>query len=218
MAGLPCSIIKREFYMRDAVSVARDLIGKKLVRLNGMEEISGIIVETEAYAGRGDAACHSYKRSGPSGQNHRTNVMFGPGGYAYVYLIYGMYDCFNVVANAPDEPEAVLIRALDPCGGISFMKERRKTQDIKKLCSGPGKLCMALGITREHYGADICAPDSSIFIMNEGFTDEGPVSERRILATPRINVDYAGEAALLPYRFVLEGSEFLSTKRYVKIS
>jgi len=198
--------------MRDAVSVARDLLGKKLIRMNGTEEISGVIVETEAYAGRDDAACHSYRRSKASGM-HRTNVMFGAGGYAYVYLIYGMYDCFNIVANSPGEPEAVLIRALEPRNGISFMTERRKTQDIKKLCSGPGKLCMALGITREHYGADICAVDSAVFI-----TDEGPISESRILATPRINVDYAGEAALLPYRFVLRDSEFLSTKRHVKTS
>jgi len=194
--------------MRDAVSVARDLLGKKLVHLNGLEEVSGIIVETEAYAGKDDAACHSYKRSGPA-QAHRTNVMFGPGGYAYVYLIYGMYDCFNVVANSPGEPEAVLIRALEPREGVSFMEERRKTQNIKNLCSGPGKLCMALGITRAHYGADLCAA-GSLFI-----TDEGPIPEGRILATPRINVDYAGEAALLPYRFVLRDSEFLSTKRHV---
>ena len=202
--------IERAFYMRDAVSVARDLLGKKLVRLNGLEEISGVIVETEAYAGTDDAACHSYKRSGPA-QAHRTNVMFGPGGYAYVYLIYGMYDCFNVVANSPGEPEAVLIRSLEPREGVSFMMERRKTQDIKKLCSGPGKLCMALGITRAHYGADLCATDSTIFI-----TDEDPVSESQIVATPRINVDYAGEAALLPYRYVLRDSEFLSTKKYLR--
>jgi len=192
--------------MRDAVSVAKDLLGKKLVHLNGMEETSGLIVETEAYAGKDDAACHSYKRSGPGQRGHRTDVMFGPGGYAYVYLIYGMYNCFNVVVNSPGEPEAVLIRALEPREGISFMGGRRNTQDVKKLCSGPGKLCIALGITRAHYGVDLCAAGpNSIFI-----TDEEPVPESRILATLRINVDYAGEAALLPYRFVLRDSKFLS--------
>jgi len=190
--------------MRDAVSVARDLLGKKLVCRDGMSETSGIIVEVEAYAGREDAACHSYKRKGPS-EKHRTNVMFGPGGYAYVYLIYGMYNCFNVVANAPGEPEAVLVRALEPRDGVPLMERRRKTRNVKKLCSGPGKLCMALGITRASYGADLCV-SGALFI-----TDGEPISGDRISATPRINVDYAGEAALLPYRFILRDSEFLST-------
>jgi DNA-3-methyladenine glycosylase len=187
--------------MRDAVSVARDLLGKKLVS----GETSGLIVETEAYAGSGDAACHSYKRSGPTG-GHRTNVMFGPGGYAYVYLIYGVYNCFNVVANTPGKPEAVLIRALEPREGTSIMEERRKTRDVKKLCGGPGRLCIALGITRAHYGMDLCSPGELYIAEGE------PVSESRILATPRINVDYAGEAALLPYRFILRDSGFLSKK------
>ena len=202
--------LDREFYARDAVSVARDLLGKKLVHMD-TEETAGFIVETEAYAGSGDAACHSYKRLGPSG-DHRTNVMFGPGGYAYVYLIYGMYNCFNVVANAPGEPEAVLIRALEPRDGISLMKKRRKTEDVRNLCSGPGKLCIALGITRSHYGADLCVGGTAgaLFI-----TEGEPVSEDRILATPRINVDYAGEAALLPYRFILRECGFLSVKSHV---
>ena len=202
------SPLPRGFYIRDAVSVARDLLGKKLVRLDDMGETSGLIVETEAYAGSGDAACHSYKRSAPSGlpKKHRTDVMFGPGGYAYIYLIYGMYNCFNVVANAPNEPEAVLIRALEPREGIFFMKKRRNTQNVKNLCGGPGKLCMALDITRAHNGVDLCAANI-LFI-----TDGEPVSDDRILATPRINVDYAGDAALLPYRFVLRGSVFLSVK------
>ena len=212
------SPLGRAFYTRDAVSVAMDLLGKKLVRLDDMGETSGLIVEMEAYAGREDAACHSYKRLGPS-DGHRTNVMFGPGGYAYVYLIYGMYNCFNVVANVEGEPEAVLIRALEPRGGISLMEKRRKTRDVKKLCSGPGKLCMALGITRAHYGVDLCTTNvgatdvgaaGSLFI-----TDGEPVTESQVSATPRINVDYSGEAALLPYRFVLCDSKFLSTKNHV---
>ena len=216
MASRP---LERAFYTRDAIYVARDLLGKKLVHLDNTGETSGIIVETEAYAGSGDAACHSYKRSCPS-ERHRTNVMFEPGGYAYVYLIYGMYNCFNVVANAPGEPEAVLIRALEPRDGISLMKKRRKTQDVKKLCNGPGKLCMALGITRAHYGVDLCdagAADTFVTDAAEAiFITEGePISESRVLATPRINVDYAGEAALLPYRFVLRDSKFLSAKNRI---
>jgi len=120
-----------------------------------------------------------------------------------------MYNCFNVVANASGAPEAVLIRALEPRDGISLMEKRRKTKDVKKLCSGPGKLCMALGITRARYGADLCvtgAPDADALFI----TDGEPISENQILATPRINVDYAGEAAFLPYRFILRDSKFLS--------
>ena len=201
--------LSRDFYRGDAVSVAKGLLGKVLVSLSGGERAAGIIVETEAYAGRGDAACHSYKRAAPSSA-HRTNAMFRDGGHVYIYLIYGMHHCFNVVANAVDEPEAVLIRALEPLDGLPLMARRRGTEDIKKLCSGPGKLCNALGITREHYGADLCA-EGNLYI-----TDGIEIPQEDILATPRINVDYAGEAALLPYRFVIRSSKFLSTKRFLK--
>jgi DNA-3-methyladenine glycosylase len=197
--------LERGFYLQSAVPLARSLLGKMLVHVTGSVVTGGLIVETEAYAGRGDAACHSYNRQSASG-NHRTDVMFGPGGYAYVYLIYGMYNCFNVVANVENEPEAVLIRAVEPREGVSAMKERRKTQDVKKLCNGPGKLSMALGITREHYGMDLCG--DSLFI-----TEGEPVSASRILTTPRINVDYAGEAAFLPYRFTIQDSKFLSVRQ-----
>ena len=189
--------LDRAFYLQGAVPLAKALLGKMLVHVTDGIAVGGLITETEAYAGREDAACHSYKRQSPSGR-HRTDVMFGLGGYAYVYLIYGMYHCFNVVANAENEPEAVLIRAVEPVEGISVMQERRKIQDVKKLCDGPGKLSIALGITREHNGIDLCG--SGLFIM-----DAEPIHADRVLATPRINVDYAGEAALLPYRFVIKG-------------
>ena len=201
--------LSRDFYRGDAVSVAKGLLGKVLVSLSEGQRTAGIIVETEAYAGRGDAACHSYKRAAPS-PAHRTNAMFMDGGHAYIYLIYGMYHCFNVVANAVDEPEAVLIRALEPLDGLPLMARRRGTEDIKKLCSGPGKLCNALAITKEQYGADLCA-EGNLYI-----TEGIEIPEGDILATPRINVDYAGEAALLPYRFVIRNSKFLSTKRFLK--
>jgi DNA-3-methyladenine glycosylase len=175
-----------------------------LIHVKDGVAVGGLIVETEAYAGREDPACHAYGRKAPSGE-HRTDVMFGPGGYAYVYLIYGMYNCFNVVANVEGEPEAVLIRALEPREEIALMGKRRKTQALGKLCNGPGKLCMALDITRECYGADLCG-DALCIAEGE------PVPEERILATPRINVDYAGEAALLPYRFVIRDSAFLSIR------
>ncbi|MDR2529892.1 MAG: DNA-3-methyladenine glycosylase [Synergistaceae bacterium] len=200
-------LLSRAFYQKSAITLARALLGKELVHVHATGTVSGVIVETEAYAGREDAACHSYKRKAPRA-GHRTNVMFGTGGYAYVYLIYGMYDCFNVVANAEGEPEAVLIRALEPHEGLDVMRRRRRTVNAKKLCGGPGRLCMALDITRRHYGVDLCVADGgdALFIA-EGET----IPDSRILATPRINVAYAGEASLYPYRFVVKDSAFLST-------
>ncbi len=196
--------LPRDFYLADAVAVAKSLLGKCLVHRSAEGITSGLIVETEAYAGTTDAACHSYRRTGPE-KNHRTNIMFSRGGYAYVYLIYGMYDCFNVVVNEAGNPEAVLIRAIEPLDGIDLMKKRRKIADSpRKLCSGPGKLCIAMGITREHYGRDLCR--SELYITGSTRT----ISPESILATPRINVDYAADAAGYPYRFIVKDSPFLS--------
>jgi len=208
--------LPREFYLHDAVTVAKSLLGKRLVhrvkKKKTMEITSGIIVETEAYAGREDAACHSYKRESPV-ENHRTNIMFADGGVAYVYLIYGMYNCFNVVANVAGNPEAVLIRALEPREGIELMQKRRQQSDrvcpVKNLCSGPGKLCLAMEITRDDYGKDLCG--NEIFI-----TDGETITEKEIAATPRINVDYAGDDALLLYRFVIKENRFLSTRKFLE--
>ncbi|MCL2624222.1 MAG: DNA-3-methyladenine glycosylase [Planctomycetaceae bacterium] len=211
--------LPRAFYLADAVTVARALLGKRLVHDSRKGMTAGIIVETEAYAGREDAACHSYRRKSSEG-DHRTNIMFSEGGYAYVYLIYGMYNCFNVVVNAADNPEAVLIRALEPVEGISLMAQRRgidlasdNRSDLKKLCNGPGKLCIAMGITRKQYGQDLCRnPHDGIII-----TECRPVDDSDIVATPRIHVDYAGEAAAWPYRFVIRSSAFLSTRKFLEI-
>jgi DNA-3-methyladenine glycosylase len=211
-------VIGREFYLADAVTVARRLLGMILVNSQPRSQfVAGRIVETEAYAGTRDAACHSFGRVSRDSR-HRTDVMFEAGGHAYVYLIYGMYNCFNIVANTPDKPEAVLIRALEPIEGLSEMACRRgvapdelaRLQGVKKLCSGPGKLAMAMGITRGHNGADLTS-NCGLFIANaDSYTDDA------IAATPRINVDYAGEAALYPYRFVIRKSEFLSTRRFLR--
>jgi len=200
--------LERDFYMTGAVEAARRLLGMILVRRTHDGCMSGVIVEAEAYAGHSDAACHSYKRPAPGG-NHRTNVMFGPGGFAYVYFIYGMHCCFNVVTNLPEYPEAVLIRALEPIEGMELMKARRGVSDIKNLCSGPGKLCKALGITTADYGADLCGDE--IFIA---CGDEPP--DEAVASTPRINVDYAGEASAFPYRFVIRDSKFLSTRKFLR--
>ncbi|MDR1579114.1 MAG: DNA-3-methyladenine glycosylase [Synergistaceae bacterium] len=199
--------LPRDFYLRDAAAVARELLGAILVKRSSDGTAAGVIVETEAYAGHGDAACHSFKHHAPP-PGHRTRVMFGDGGYAYVYFIYGMHNCFNVTVNVTGKPEAVLIRALEPIDGIELMCARRNTQDIGNLCRGPGKLCQALGITRSDYGRDLCG--------DELFIAAGkPVPDEAALTSPRINIDYAGEASAYPYRFVIKGSKFLSTRRFL---
>lgn len=187
--------LPREFYLRDGLTVARELIGKKLVTNLRGELTSGIIVETEAYMGAIDAAAHSYR-----GKTERTKIFYSTGGFVYVYLIYGMHICTNVVANVENVPEAVLIRALEPVDGVEIMKRRRGKNNLRDLCSGAGKLSQALGITKEFYGADLCGV--------EIFIEDG--EKLSVVTTPRINIDYAGAAADYPWRFVAEGSKFLS--------
>lgn len=200
-------VLPPEFCQRDAVTVARALLGQVLVRDSDEGRTAGVIVETEAYAGKGDAACHAAKIDAPPA-GHRTEVMFRPGGCAYVYLIYGMYCCFNVVTGSAGSGEAVLIRALAPTEGLELMGSRRGTAAPHKLCSGPGKLCQALNITRADNGVDL-ARGVLRLLRGESIPDEG------VAVTQRINVDYAGADAKLPYRFVLRGSPFLSTRRFL---
>ena len=187
--------LPREFYLRDGLTVARELIGKKLVTNLPEGLTGGIIVETEAYMGAIDAASHAYK-----GLTERTKIFYGAGGFVYVYLIYGVHICTNVVANVENIPEAILIRALQPVDGVDLMKRRRGKKNLRELCSGPGKLSQALGITKNFYGTDLCGEE--IFIE--------PAENFSIAATKRINVDYAGEAANYFWRFVASGNKFLS--------
>ena len=179
--------LPREFYLRDGLTVARELIGKKLVTNSPEGLTSGIIIETEAYMGAIDAAAHAYR-----GKTERTKIFYGAGGFVYVYMIYGMHLCTNVVANAENFPEGVLIRALQPVDGVELMKIRRGKKNLRELCSGPGKLSQALGITKNFYGKDLCGEE--IFIE--------PGKNLRVESTKRINIDYAGEAADYPWRFV----------------
>lgn len=178
--------LSREFYQRSALIVAQELIGKKLVH----GETAGIIIETEAYLGELDAAAHSYK-----GRTARTEIQFGAGGYAYVYQIYGKNFCFNVVANLENIPEAVLIRALEPTDGLELMKIRRNKNNLRDICSGPGKLAQALAITKNFNGADLCGGE--IFIEDVGLAPE-------IAATKRVGIDYAGDAAEYLWRFIFD--------------
>ena len=139
-----------------------------------------------------DAAAHSYNGL----RSQRTEIMFGPGGFAYVYLIYGMHHCFNIVTSTVGNPQAVLIRALEPMDGIELMKIRRKCNEEKSLCNGPGKLCSALGITRTENGVDLCGDD--LYIL-EG----DKITESNIVSTPRINIGYSGEARNYLWRFLI---------------
>ena len=192
--------LDRNFYLRSGIEVARDLIGKKLVHNSSEGITGGIIVETEAYMGAIDAAAHSYK-----GLTERTKIQYGVGGFAYVYMIYGVYFCMNVVANVENIPDAVLIRALQPTDGIKLMRKRRNKTKLRDLCSGPGKLAQAMGINKNHYGVDLCGDE--IFIET---TNILPV----ITETKRINIDYAGEASNYLWRYVMKNSEYLSVRKF----
>ena len=191
--------LEREFYLTDGISLAKALIGKVLVHETEEGLTSGIIVETEAYMGADDAAAHSYKNKGKDG---RTNIQYRLGGFAYIYLIYGMYNCVNVTANIEGKPEAVLIRALEPLSGLDVMARRRKTDKPAAFCSGPGKLCRALNITREQYGLDLCG--------NKLYIEDSEDKNFTVSSSRRVNIDYAGEAALYPWRFYIEGNKFVS--------
>ena len=163
---------------------------------------SGIIVETEAYRGPQDRASHAYGGR----RTNRTETMYGIGGTAYVYFVYGMYNQFNVVTNVNEIPHAVLVRALEPLDGIELMRKRRPGQSDRNLTSGPGKLCIALGIDRTHDRADLLGDDIWI--------EEGRgVSRSSIASGPRIGIDYAEEWIDRPWRFWIKNNPFVSRRR-----
>ena len=191
--------LERGFYLRDALTAAPDLLGKLLVHESREGRTSGLIVEVEAYVGPGDKGAHSYGGR----PTERTRVQYGPGGYAYVYLIYGMYACFNIVLCTPGRPESALVRALEPREGEALMAKRRKGAPRSQLCSGPGKLCQAMGITLADRGADLCG--------ERLYLEEGdPVSPEEILLSPRVNIDYAQEYRDCLWRYYLRGNPFVS--------
>jgi DNA-3-methyladenine glycosylase len=197
LAGSSALKLPRSFYEQSTIDVAKQLLGKYLVRNHPQGDTIGRIVETEAYIGPQDLACHASK-----GRTARTEVMFGPAGHAYVYFIYGFYNMLNLVTEARDYPAAVLIRAVEPVEGIDLMQRRRRNGALRNLASGPGKLCQAFGIDRSLNGADLCG--SMLFVQDSGETVP------KFLATPRIGVDYAGKWKDKPYRFLVRGNQFVS--------
>ena len=185
-------ILKRAFYGRPTAEVARDLLGKVLVH----GRAAGIIVETEAYLGGDDLASHSAR-----GITDRTRVIFGPPGHAYVYFIYGMYECLNLVCEPEGKPGCVLIRALEPVAGIELMGRRRTAaRKIEDLASGPGKLTLALAITRAQNGADVTRGSVVVRELAEARRFE-------IGVTRRVGIS---QCADLPLRYVVRGSRFVS--------
>jgi DNA-3-methyladenine glycosylase len=185
-------ILTRAFYNRDAIEVARELLGKILVH----GRVAGMIVETEAYLGGDDLAAHSAR-----GITNRTRVIFGPPGHAYVYFIYGMHECLNLVAEPEGQPGCVLIRAVEPMVGIDLMKRRRpKARSIEKLASGPGNLTRAFGITRAQNGADVTR--GSLVVRN---WRREPAFQ--IQVTPRIGIRHCAD---WPLRFVVAGNGAVS--------
>ncbi|NLY32073.1 MAG: DNA-3-methyladenine glycosylase [Firmicutes bacterium] len=186
--------IDRQFFAAPILEVAPRLLGLTLVRRSPLGDRAGIIVETEAYTAN-DPACHAYR-----GKSRRNAAMFGPAGTAYIYFIYGMHYCFNVVTGREGSGEAVLIRALEPVKGISLMAKARGTDDIRLLCSGPARLCQALNITLAENGISLMG--DTIFLQM-GRQPEA------IVTASRIGVSAGKE---LPYRFYIAGNEFVSKK------
>lgn len=198
--------LNREFYNRDTLVVAKELLGKVVVHEVDGIRTAGKIVEVEAYIGPIDKAAHSYNGR----RTPRVEVMYGNPGFAYVYFIYGMHYCFNAVTREKGMPEAVLIRAVEPLEGKEEMSERRfkKSYDgltksqKKNLTNGPAKLCSALGIDKSLNRQDLCG--------DRLYIEEGSNEEFRIKSSKRIGIDYAEEAKDYLWRFYIENSEYVS--------
>lgn len=195
----PAVRLPRTFFTRPTLTVARELLGCVLVRQKEGVRLAGRIVETEAYIGEEDEACHAR-----AGRTRRTAIMYGPAGHAYVYFTYGMHWMLNVISEEEGFPAAVLLRALEPLEGINVMQDLRGGKAVAQLCSGPAKLTQALAIAGTENELDLCRKDSPLWIE----TGSHP---NRINATPRIGISYAGEPWLSnPWRFLLQENPFAS--------
>jgi DNA-3-methyladenine glycosylase len=195
--------LPRSFYEPSAKIVAPRLLGHFLVRRTPRGLCGGEIVETEAYI-KGDPACHAFV-----GQTARNKVMWGHPGHAYVYLIYGFYFCFNTVCRPEGEAEAVLVRAVEPKWGAPWMRLNRPAEKDTALTSGPGKLCVAMKIDRSLDGANLCDPNSELFVAENPELRKFRRQSGPIVTTTRIGLT---QAADWPFRFYLEKSPFVSKK------
>jgi DNA-3-methyladenine glycosylase len=192
--------LPRSFYARPVLVVARDVIGKILVHETHEGRVTGRIVEAEAYRGPEDRAAHSYGGR----RTARTEAMYGPPGHAYVFFVYGMHHHVNLVTTKEGAPHAVLLRAVEPLEGVELMAARRGRKPTdRELTNGPGKLCVAFGIDRRAYGADLC--------KRPLFLADGP--RGRVVRSPRIGIDYAGEWVARPWRFYEQGNPWVSRTR-----
>lgn len=197
-APLPLSY----FQQADVVSLARDLLGRHLVTEIGGKRTVGRITETEAYAGHGDKACHAHMER----KTKRNQIMYAAGGHAYVYLCYGIHHLFNIVTNQEGQADAVLLRAVEPREGIDHMLQRRKMErPAPRLTAGPGNLSKALGITTALYGQLLDAPGLQVLTGQ-------PLPNTAVEAGPRVGIGYAGEDALLPWRFYERHQRYVSKK------
>lgn len=199
--------VDKEFYNRDTVQVAQELLGKYIVRRFNRELLVGRITETEAYIGRCDKACHAYNYR----RTQRTETLFMAPGHAYIYLIYGMYNCLNFVTEPEGEPAAVLIRAVEPVAGIDTIYRLRfgdkplSAYRMKNFMNGPGKVCKGLSLTKRENRMDLTGDD--LFVcdsLNELGIARPALSKERRRSGPRIGIDYAEEARDFPWRFWLE--------------
>lgn len=200
-------LLRRAFFNRDPRLVSRELLGKLIVRSDGRRKLAGRIVEVEAYLGAGDLAAHA-----AAGHTARNSVLWGPPGHAYVYFIYGVHYCLNISCLPDGDAGCVLIRALEPVSAMRDMAEARglaeldlaSMRDVRKLASGPGKLCEALGITRPRdNGKDMLSPASDLQVMSDSFRVQ------EVAVTQRIGITKATE---LPLRYLIAGNAFLSKK------
>jgi DNA-3-methyladenine glycosylase len=193
--------LDRAFYDRDTLTVARDLLGQRLVRRLDGERVAGRIVEVEAYVGEMDTACHAHR-----GHTARNAVMFGSPGYAYVYFIYGMHHCFNAVTDREGYAAAVLVRALEPLEGTQGMRARRKGRADVELTNGPAKLCYALGIDRALNGIDLVT-SQELWLERDV-----PIAGEQIATGPRVGVRGDDFALTVEWRFWIRGNRYVSRR------
>lgn len=197
--------LDKSFYARDTIDVARELLGQRLVHvLPDGRRLSGRILETEAYLGSEDPAAHSFGGR----RTDRTEPMFGEPGLSYVYFIYGMYFCFNIVTAEKGIPEAVLVRAVEPVEGIEDMLERKPGSEVWQLANGPGKLCQALQINRSQNALDLTT-SRQLFLEEDGALKDG-----RIIDGPRVGIGNLHDAVHWPLRFGIEGHKGLSPAKF----